>query len=180
MVLCRIWRFYGFQLSTVGNDYLSVHALYNGGKEISDDIVIKWNPDEQVFEIDPDSIAQMGSILVGTLTAPDGSALGQIYVDYISGNIFGTLHVMQEINGKEKEVYEVNGLGFYNTALGTKDLSIPQNNFYGYQLTGVGSDYFSLELLTNNGSDVSGNFTVGWDSDKKTFEIQSSTPQSET
>ncbi len=169
--------FYGFQMDGVGSDYFSLHALYNtsSGRAISDDIVIRWNPDQQVFEIDPNSTAQMGSIKIGTLAASDGSILGSVYVDYTYKNIFATLHIMQEINSKQVEVYEINALGFYNTALGTKDISISPNDFYGYQLTEMGSDYFDLQLLNKNQS-VSEDFKVQWNYDKKTFQVQSSTP----
>jgi hypothetical protein len=108
--------------------------------------------------------------LAGTLKTSDGSILGEIYVTYIDRNVFSSLYISKEVDNKNIIVYKINSDGFFNT-LG-REQEISNINFYGYEFTRIEKDAFIVHLLTNNGKNVSDDFTVEWNYDKNIFEIQ--------
>ncbi|MCX6718447.1 MAG: hypothetical protein NTY81_02490 [Candidatus Staskawiczbacteria bacterium] len=108
--------------------------------------------------------------LVSTLKTPDGSILGDAYVTYLNKDVFTSLYITKEVDGKKIVIYKINSDGFFNTK--GKDQEIVKDKFYGYKFVSIKSDNFVLYLLTDNGKGVSDDITVGWNYDKKVFEAQ--------
>jgi hypothetical protein len=132
---------YGFQFSSLGDDYLKIHAVQNGGA-VSDDIIVRWYPDKKVFGISPNSQDEMSSVLIHTFKSTNGSALAKAYADYNGAGSVATLHLVIDSGGKQKEIYQINANGFYNTIVSKQDLAISSNSFYGYEVVKMGDDYF--------------------------------------
>ena len=107
---------------------------------------------------------------VSALSKPDGTSLGEIYVTYLSKPVFTSLFVSTKTGDKNIIIYKINKDGFFNTS--GREQAISNFDFYGYEYTRIGKADFIVRLLTDNGKSVSDDFTISWNNDKNTFEIQ--------
>jgi hypothetical protein len=107
---------------------------------------------------------------VGTLSKPDGTNLGDIYVSYLNSTVFTSLLVSKKVGNDNVVIYKINKDGFYNT-LG-KEMAVSRDSFYGYEFTRIDKSDFIVHLLTDSGKSVSDDYTITWNNDKNTFEIQ--------
>jgi hypothetical protein len=112
---------------------------------------------------------------IGTLKTPEGSYLGDINVTYIDDkkDVFSTLYVVKNVAGQKTILYQIDSNGFSNTM----GLDFDMNNAahfaspWGFEFAKVFDDHFVLHLRTYDRKNVSDDWTISWNNNKKVFEI---------
>lgn len=162
-------NFYGYEFSNIGDDHFIFHYLGDEGKSVGDEMTVKWNYDKKIFEAEKPNFEE-NLISAGELTAQNGSLLGKIYVVYLDKNIVTSLYIVSVSKNESHAIYRIDGEGFFNPVEKEKDVS--REDFYGYEFSKTKNDQLTIRLLTSQAKTISNNIVIGWNYEKKVFEIQ--------
>lgn len=165
-------EFYGYEISSIGEDYFIVHLLTNKGRDVSDDLNIVWNKDQHIFEIQRPNLEKQ-FISVGELFTKSGKNLGQIFGIPIVGGKEGTfsaLYVVEKTNTQAQAVYRISGEGFFN--LNGQDKGPIMDGYGGIKVQSIKQDYFIVSLLDQRGDISVSDLIVAWNYQMSLFELQ--------
>jgi hypothetical protein len=109
---------------------------------------------------------------VQTLKDANGTLLGDLNVVDLNpkDKTFSALFVSKVVNGKNIIIYQVDANGFYGT-FGQDSPGPGKERFSGPKFASVGTDSFTLNVLTNNGKDISDAQLVQWNKKKTAFKL---------
>lgn len=169
-------KFYGFQFSAVFDDYFVLHGLANNGREISDDVTVKWNYEKNIFEIslvtekDIQEANKFEFVSLGALYSSDGQEIGKMEGTYLdeNTNILSSLIIRKENSLGSIGLFASNKDIF--SSVGGRDGRPMREDFYGFKIIVVKKDYFVLHLLPKDEKNISSDITVKWNENKAVFE----------
>jgi hypothetical protein len=168
--------FFGLQFASVGTDNFTFYILTDKGKGISDAQVVHWNETKDEFELikpDFEDPIYTQNTPVGVLKDSAGEVLGELSVAYNGADksTLKALFVRKTTPNKVSGLYRITEDGFFNTSGQEQEILGP--NFYGFELVSIQGDHFTVRILYQNGKIKSDAITIGWNADKRIFEVSS-------
>jgi len=99
----------------------------------------------------------------------DEKLLGSVYVKYLDKDVFTSMLIEKEVNGRKDTLYFIN----FNKLISKKGIEAEVFNegFYGYKVIMKKNDYIVLSYLRNYGKDVSDDITIEWNYKEGLFEL---------
>lgn len=105
-------------------------------------------------------------VLVHKLSTKENVPIGDVYVKIIDEDLFTDLLVL---NSNKDTLYEIKHNVFRNSR--GIDITVPDEDFYGYRFVSKHQDYFTVVFLENGGKDLSDNIVLKWKYDKNLIEV---------